>query len=213
VDVQDLGGGLWRWTAGDAAPAGVAAASFLLRAGEVLVLVDPAAPAAAPDAERFWRHLDRDVVRSPGPIAVVLTSERHRRSTGAIEARYGLDVPVVVWSPGGRLAAPVADALDGEVVRVAESRRGETALHLPRHRAVVVGDVLVGSSDAGLRLAAHADAAALAPLLELPVDRVLTTHGPPVLADGRRALADALRRPAPGHPRRPDQAPGAPSRR
>ena len=32
----------------------------------------------------------------------------------------------------------------------------------------------------------------LAPLLELPVERVLTSHGTPVLADGRDALARAL---------------------
>jgi hypothetical protein len=32
----------------------------------------------------------------------------------------------------------------------------------------------------------------LAPLLELPVERVLTSHGPPVLVDGRAALERAL---------------------
>jgi len=31
-----------------------------------------------------------------------------------------------------------------------------------------------------------------APLLVLPVERVLTSHGPPVLADGHAALARAL---------------------
>jgi len=35
-------------------------------------------------------------------------------------------------------------------------------------------------------------ARSLAPLLDLPVERVLTTHGPPVLADGRAALARAI---------------------
>jgi hypothetical protein len=33
---------------------------------------------------------------------------------------------------------------------------------------------------------------ALGPLVELPVERVLVSHGKPVLADGRRALAAAL---------------------
>lgn len=32
----------------------------------------------------------------------------------------------------------------------------------------------------------------LAPLLDLPVERVLTSHGEPVLARGREALAGAL---------------------
>jgi hypothetical protein len=34
--------------------------------------------------------------------------------------------------------------------------------------------------------------AALRPLLELPVDRVLVTHGEPVLEDGLEALERAL---------------------
>jgi len=33
---------------------------------------------------------------------------------------------------------------------------------------------------------------ALAPLLELPVDRVLVSHGEPVLENGREAIARAL---------------------
>jgi hypothetical protein len=34
--------------------------------------------------------------------------------------------------------------------------------------------------------------ASLRPLLDLPVERVLVSHGTPVLADARRALARAL---------------------
>ena len=32
----------------------------------------------------------------------------------------------------------------------------------------------------------------LAPALDLPIERVLVSHGPPVLADGRAALARVL---------------------
>jgi hypothetical protein len=35
---------------------------------------------------------------------------------------------------------------------------------------------------------------ALRPLLDLPVELVLVSHGEPVLAQGRDALAEALRR-------------------
>ena len=40
-------------------------------------------------------------------------------------------------------------------------------------------------------------AAELRPLLELPVERVLTSHGPPVTSGGAAALARALERYAP----------------
>ena len=35
----------------------------------------------------------------------------------------------------------------------------------------------------------------LAPLLELDVERILVTHGEPIVRDGRAALQDALRKP------------------
>jgi hypothetical protein len=34
----------------------------------------------------------------------------------------------------------------------------------------------------------------LRPLLELPIENVLVSHGDPIVGDGRRALADALAR-------------------
>jgi glyoxylase-like metal-dependent hydrolase (beta-lactamase superfamily II) len=70
---------------------------------------------------------------------------------------------------------------------------------LPDHRAIVAGDVLLGDP---LRIcpagwvgkggqAAVRDA--LEPLLDLPIDRVLVSHGDPVLRGGGAALAAALR--------------------
>ena len=79
---------------------------------------------------------------------------------------------------------------------------------LPDERAVVVGDVLLGAgakpraTDAPLRLCperwlgskSHDDLkASLRPLLELPVEQVLVSHGEPVVADGQRLLAAVLR--------------------
>jgi hypothetical protein len=78
---------------------------------------------------------------------------------------------------------------------------------VPEHEAVAVGDVLLGAgakprpSDAPLRLcperwlgkATHADlCASLRPLLELPVRRVLVSHGTPVLECGGRELERVL---------------------
>ena len=78
---------------------------------------------------------------------------------------------------------------------------------LPEHRALVVGDVLLGAgarprpTDDPLRLCPQSWLgkptqddlrASLRPLLDLPVERVLVSHGLPVLKDGKRALARVL---------------------
>jgi glyoxylase-like metal-dependent hydrolase (beta-lactamase superfamily II) len=100
------------------------------------------------------------------------------------------------------------DALPGGIQAFETARSGEVVYWLPRQRAVVVGDVLLGAgakpraTDDPLRMcperwlgggATHDDLReSLAPLLELPVSRVLVSHGKPVLRGGARVLADAL---------------------
>jgi hypothetical protein len=74
-------------------------------------------------------------------------------------------------------------------------------LSLPSHRALVAGDVLLGAAE-GARLCppswlgggrTYSDIrAALAPVLELPVELLLLTHGEPVLVDADVALRRAL---------------------
>ena len=82
------------------------------------------------------------------------------------------------------------------------SRRSPTGC--PSTRALVVGDVLLG---AGAKPSATADVlrlcperwlgagthddlrAMLRPLLELPLERILVSHGEPVLSGARQALA------------------------
>jgi hypothetical protein len=98
-------------------------------------------------------------------------------------------------------------SLPGGIQAFETARRGEVVYWLPRQRALAVGDVLLGAgakpraTDDALRLcperwlgtATHDDLReSLAPLLELPVARVLVSHGEPVLRGGRRALATAL---------------------
>jgi hypothetical protein len=81
----------------------------------------------------------------------------------------------------------------------------ETMLWLPGPRALVAGDRLIGDGAGGVRvcpaswleyLPAALDAGGLKerlrPLLDLPVELVLVTHGEPVLEDGRTALSKAL---------------------
>jgi hypothetical protein len=70
----------------------------------------------------------------------------------------------------------------------------EAVYWIREHRGLVVDDVLIAREDEPLRVWSGGDAArdALRPLLELPIDIVLLTHGPPVLEGGREALAAAL---------------------
>ncbi len=83
----------------------------------------------------------------------------------------------------------------------------EAVYWLPEQRALVVGDVLLGAgakpraTDDPLRLcperwlgkSTHDDVRrALAPLLELPVEHVLVSHGAPVVGNGRRELRRLL---------------------
>ena len=73
---------------------------------------------------------------------------------------------------------------------------------LPSQAAVVPGDLLLGDRAGGVRVlpdgwlgdavTREAVTEALRPLLELPIERVLVSHGEPVLSGGRNALARAL---------------------
>ena len=103
----------------------------------------------------------------------------------------------------------VADGgLPGGIVALQTARRSEVVYWLPEQRTVVVGDVLLGAgakpkaTDEPLRLCperwlsgpSHADLRkSLRPLLDLPVERVLISHGEPVLEDGKRQLERVLR--------------------
>jgi hypothetical protein len=77
---------------------------------------------------------------------------------------------------------------------------------LPGPRALVPGDRILGDDSGGLRLCpeswlrylgsgmtVNGLRVALRPLLELPIELVLVSHGKPVLEGGRDALDRALR--------------------
>jgi hypothetical protein len=160
-----------------------------------LVLIDPIDP-------------PRGVARADH---VLLTVFWHGRSTGDVPGAHvwaskrgvrrlrnrGVDVNEAVEDgklPDGIKAFPTA-------------RESEVVYWLPRQKAVVVGDVLLGAgakpkpTDDPLRLcperwlhkASHEDLReSLRPLLELPVQRVLVSHGKPVLRSGKQALATVL---------------------
>ena len=197
--VDALAPGLYRWTARHPAwQAGAEAESpgdwppevgcVAYAAEDRLVLVDPQLP-----GEEGWAELDA-LVAEHGPRVAVLTTIRfHGRSRDAVVARYGAERP------------RIGDArIPGVEVRPIEGA-DETLLWLPRVRALVAGDRLVGTPDGGLRVCPQSWLGylpggltvaelrdRLRPLLDLPIELVLVSHGDPVLAGGHAALAAAL---------------------
>jgi hypothetical protein len=113
-------------------------------------------------------------------------------SRAAVERRSG--VVTDVFRPG--------DALPGGIEAFRSARRTEVVFWIPEHQALVPGDVLLGDGDGGVRMCpeswlpdktGHRElAASLRPLLELPVRRILVSHGEPVLESGRDALRAAI---------------------
>jgi glyoxylase-like metal-dependent hydrolase (beta-lactamase superfamily II) len=99
------------------------------------------------------------------------------------------------------------DELPGGIRSFATARDGEAVFWLPKQKAVVVGDVLLG---AGAKPHATSDPLRLCPeswldgathdqlreslraLLDLPVEIVLPSHGDPVLSGGKQALEAIL---------------------
>jgi glyoxylase-like metal-dependent hydrolase (beta-lactamase superfamily II) len=194
VEVQRIDDGLWRWTAphpdwkdGDDWDRDVGCVYW--EADDAVVLVDPLAPSEASARARFLDALDRDVERVGLPVAILLTCEWHERSRAELAERYAARV---VGPP------PLHDSLPHGVTIVEAPTAEEVVYWLAPARALVPGDTLLGTED-GVALCPESwlegrgDLATLrrelAPLLDLPVERVLTSHGPPVLTGGSAALA------------------------
>jgi glyoxylase-like metal-dependent hydrolase (beta-lactamase superfamily II) len=199
MEVQELRPGLWRWTAehpewGHAEHWGPEVGSVYAELAEAVALVDPLVP--SDDEERFWAALDRDVERRGRPVYVLLTVHWHERSVEAVLERY----KATLWRPEEKVELP--EGVEPIVVEGSDWK--EALFFIEPHRALVVGDLLIGS-DGGIELpvnwfpVAEQDWARTelkadlrARLLDLPIELVLVSHGEPVLADGRAALAQAL---------------------
>ena len=153
---------------------------MLFEAPDAVVFIDPLVP------EELWPSLDERVAGRP--VVVLTTMRFHGRSRDAVLERYGgakvrHDAPM----PAGVEALPVAGF-------------DETMYWLPGPRALVPGDRLIGDGGGGARLCPASWLGyikprsmselrvALAPLLELPVEHVLLSHGAPVVGGGGAAL-------------------------
>ncbi len=175
-----------------------------------IVLIDPLVPPERSESVRFWEALDRDVERAAVPVHVLITVFWHTRSAEEVIRRYDGRLYAVsraraaiqrrtkavtdVFRPG--------DPLPGGIEALPSGRSTEVVYWIPNHGALVPGDVILGDGNGGLRLCpqswlpAGVDQGrlrtALKPLLDLPFERVLVSHGEPVMENARARLAEAL---------------------
>jgi hypothetical protein len=185
--VEELAPGLWHWKAAhpdwspkDGGPTGweQEVSSYAWDAGDTLLLFDPQSPPQLVDE-----------LASGKEVAIVLTCAWHGRSADELRERLG----ATIWSPGAD--GPPPDGVDAYETGV----DGEAALWIGQVGAVVFGDRLLVRErlEVPLTWLGEGETAAdvrdrLAPLLELPVERVLVTHGDPVREGGSKALRGAL---------------------
>jgi glyoxylase-like metal-dependent hydrolase (beta-lactamase superfamily II) len=207
VTPLELAPGLWRWTAYHEEWKEVVG-SVYCETRDGVVLIDPLVPADG--AERFWSALDRDAERSDGRVHVLVSIFWHTRSAAMIAERY----EARIWAPTSSRAAVArragavtdafrpGDSLPGGLEAYPTARRSEVVYWLPEQRAIVPGDVLLGDGAGGVRMCpeswlpggtGHAALAeSLRPLLDLSVERVLVSHGDPLLGAAAATLAAAL---------------------
>jgi hypothetical protein len=199
--LRELRPGLWRWTArhpdagadpqpGTPADWGPDVGSAAYAARDALVLVDPLVPA---DRSDLAQALDELVRSHSHPVVILTTLQFHRRSRDELAARYSAST--------SRAKKALPEGVETIQIRGA----GETMVWVPEHGALIPGDRLLGGDSGGLRLCPQSWLRylpskmtqaqlrkALRPLLELPVEMVLVSHGEPVVSGGREALVQAL---------------------
>jgi glyoxylase-like metal-dependent hydrolase (beta-lactamase superfamily II) len=209
----ELAPGLWRWATRHPewhpGRFGAEVACFALEAGDELLLIDPLLP--EDDDAPVLDALDRLARRRA--VAVLITIGYHVRSAEPLCDRYAGSL----WGPAScasRLADPSRlQILDpgapgpggATAFAIGKPVRTERPLWLPSHGAVAFGDAVVTTPEGELRMWCQQElderrlrfyreqfAPTLAPLADLPVDRVLVTHGRPVLENGAAALRQAL---------------------
>jgi glyoxylase-like metal-dependent hydrolase (beta-lactamase superfamily II) len=195
--VREVQAGLWHWEAPhpDWTPAnrdgwGPEVSSYAIDEGERLLLIDPLAPPTEIDALAGSRE-----------TAIVLTCAWHERDARSLVER--LDAAVFVPRPEegdpieGRQLFSAGERLPVGIEAFPGREANDLVLWVESRRALAVGDTLIDRGN-GLELpddwlpedvTREQMLEALRPLLELPVELVLPTHGAPT---DRAALERAL---------------------
>lgn len=217
METESHAPGLWSWSRrhpewhpGDF---GAEVVSFLALAGndgEETLLVDPLLAGAQDPAWELIESVAGERLR------VLITITYHVRSAEEVRERFAPTRTVTIHghpaiakrlgSNEGFEPFVAGDPLPGGVSAhaIGKPRRYETPLLLPSHRALVFGDAVVGTDEGPriwaqdridakiLRFNAERFAPSLEPLLDLDFDRLLFTHGPSVMEDGKAGLREAI---------------------
>jgi len=198
--VEELKPGLWTWTAPhpewtpDSEGWEREVRSYAYDGGDSLVLFDPLVDVA-----------DVQELAAGRPVTIVLTCRWHPRSSATLAERLGASVhaPAAAAERLGLEALPyeLGEDLPGDVEPQTGGYEDEATLWLREHAALVTGDVFLGGEvgfhvqpdswlEDGMTHGELRDR--LRPLLELPVELLLPTHGDPVLDDAHAILERAL---------------------
>jgi hypothetical protein len=191
----EIAPGLWHWTARRKS-IGMEVSSYYLEIERVLI--DPMIPPAGLD----WLE------QHGPPEHAILTNRHHDRDSWRLHDAFGCRIHCIsngVYELDGRgpvEAFEFGDELPGGIAvhEVDSICPDETALHIPRHRALACADGVVRwkagdelefvpdflmddpeQTKRGLRDAYRG-------LLDLDFDLLLLAHGDPVVGDGRDAL-------------------------
>jgi glyoxylase-like metal-dependent hydrolase (beta-lactamase superfamily II) len=203
VTVVEIAPGLRRWTAWHEEWR-EHVGSVCVETDDEVIVIDPLIPGEG--AEEIWDRIERGK-----PVHVLVTVFWHTRSTAEVVARTGASVwaasrgRAAVARRAGAIDRPFKrdDALPGEIEAVPSARANEVVYVVPSHAAVVPGDVILGAKDGcGLRLCPPGWLPervglddlrrSLLPLLEHRVERVLVSHGEPVLENAHAELGRLL---------------------
>jgi hypothetical protein len=194
MEAARLADGLWRWTAPhpdwekwpNHAREAREVGCVYYEARDASVLVDPLVPAG--EEEAFFRHLDADVERRGLPIVILLTAAWHRRSADELAARYD-----------ARIGGPLPEGVEELAIEGADER--QVAYFIRPHAALVVAEIFGVDVDGELYVAQSPALArpeeleaSLGRIMELPIERLLVSHGEPVLEDAKARMAEALAR-------------------
>ncbi len=174
-----------------------------------------AEPEAASGPDPVHTALDA-IVAAGRELLILITIPYHVRSTEPLWRRWGGERRVRIFghavcarrlpadAPFAAIAAGDALPHRMEAFAIGSPRRQELPLLVPEHRALLLGDAIVEHggrlrvwiqrelTDQRRRWYRERLAPTLEPLVRDDVERVLVTHGTPVLAGGRAALRAAI---------------------